>query len=155
MIGANNDGVASAAETTGALPLRKVIPLGRKANIPPPGINTGRFLDVTVFPEDKDANGKARLRMQLDVELEALNAAGKPFTVSKVYNLAARGIAVLSEDLKDWAGVDVVPEGGGEFDASVFLGKSVRVELNNSKQGKKFVTSITKFLPVEAALQPA
>ena len=146
-----NNGAPPAAETTGALPLRKLIPLGRKANIPPTGINTGRFLDVDVPTKDTVVNGKPQRMMRLDVELQALNADGKPFVVSKRYNLAARGVAILSDDLRDWAGQDIVPD-GEELDASVFLHLPVRVEITNSKQGKKYTTSITSFLPPQADL---
>jgi hypothetical protein len=128
----------------------KIISIREKLNIPPAGNNTGRFVDLSVLPEDRDQAGKARRFLRLDIQLKALDRSGQPFVVSKFYNLLGRGLEILNDDLRDWCGNDLIPEHANELDTSTFAGQPVVVELTNRKQGKKWQTTIESFHPVTA-----
>jgi hypothetical protein len=127
----------------------KVISIRPPLNIPPTGLNKGIFLDINVLPEDLGPDGKKRQLLKLDVELEALDSHGNPFVVSKHYNLLARGLKTLNQDLRDWCGQDLIAGYDEKFEAGVFLGQPVQVTIHNRRQGKLWFTTITDFHPVE------
>lgn len=142
--------IAPAANATTAT--GRIIPIRKKLNIPPEGPNNGKFIDLNLLPEDQDQAGKPRQLLRLDVQLEALDLKGKPFVVSKFYNLLGRGLEILNDDLHDWCGLDLVPEQGEEFDTSAIVGQPVTVELTNRRQGKQWHTTINAFHPVPSSV---
>jgi len=137
---------------------RRMIPLGPKTNLPKAGKHQGRFADyqLTEVVDGDDTYSE----MELSVELDARDKAGKPFTVTKHYTLRGRGTANLRNDLKDWAGQDIVPTDVSEFDSAVFLGRKVTVGIETTVSGKKGQTVIKSFGPareeaqVEAQVEP-
>lgn len=133
--------------------ISKRILIRKPQNIPPMGVNSGIFLDVNVLPEDLGPDQKRRQLLKLDVQLQALDVHGKPFVVSKFYNLLARGLKVLNQDLRDWCGQDLIACYDEELVADHFLGQPVRVSVHNRQQGKQWFTTITGFHPVEAAVE--
>lgn len=156
----NNDSFSSTQpQTSTATPAKtgvsKVIAIRKPLNLPPVGVNNGLFLDVNVLPEDLGPDGKKRQLLRLDVQLDALDIHDKPFVVFKHYNLLARGLKVLNQDLRDWCGEDLIAEYDEQFEAGVFLGQPVRVTIHNRQQGKQWITSITGFHPVEVEVQTA
>jgi hypothetical protein len=144
----------SLTETPAKTGTTKVIPIRKPLNLPPVGINNGIFIDVNVLPEDLGPDKKPRQLLKLDVQLEALDVHGKPFVVSKLYNLLARGLKVLNQDLRDWCGQDLIAGYDEQFDAGVFLGQPVQVTINNRAQGKLWFTTISSFHPAAEDSQP-
>ena len=139
----------SPVETSPKAGVSKVITIRKSLNLPPVGMNNGIFLDINVLPEDIGPDGKKRQLLKLEVQLEALDIHDKPFVVSKCYNLYARGLKTLNQDLRDWCGQDLIAGYDEKFDAGVFLGLPVRVTIHNRQQGRLWITSITGFHPVE------
>lgn len=143
----------SPTETPAKTGVSKVITIRKQLDLPPVGVNNGIFLDINVLPEDSGPDGKKRQLLKLDVQLDARDIDGKPFVVSKHYNLLARGLRTLNQDLHDWCGQDLIPEFDPSFEAGVFLGQAVRVTIHRRQQGKMWFTTITDFHPVEAENQ--
>ena len=140
-------------ETQAKAGVSKVINIRKPLNLPPVGVNSGIFLDANVLPEDLGPDKKKRQLLRLDVQLDARDIDGNPFVVSKHYNVLARGLRTLNQDLRDWCGQDLIPEFDPSFEAGVFLGQAVRVTIHNRQQGKMWFTTITDFHPVEAENQ--
>ena len=153
-----NNSAPAHAQTPNEAPAKtgvsKVITIRKSLNLPPVGVNNGIFLDINVLPEDSGPGGKKRQLLKLDVQLEALDIHDKPFVVSKCYNLYARGLKTLNQDLRDWCGQDLIAGYDEKFDAGVFLGLPVRVTIHKRQQGKQWITSIIGFHPVEVENPP-
>lgn len=141
-------------ETPAKTGTTKYIPIRKPLNIPPVGTNSGIFLDINILPEDIGPDKKTRQLLKLDVRLDALDVHGKPFVVSKHYNLLARGLKTLNQDLRDWCGQDLIAGYDENLNVGVFLGQPVQVTIHNRQQGKQWFTTITGFHPVEAETQP-
>jgi len=132
----------------------KMLNIRKPLNLPPAGVNRGVFFDVNILPEDLGPDKKPRELLKLDVSLEALDANGKSFVVSKYYNLRARGLRTLNEDLRDWCGEYLVPECEATWEAGVFLGRPLVVTIQNRKQGSLWITSIVSLHPADALGKP-
>jgi hypothetical protein len=142
-----NNSTSIVSETCSNKHLGKIIPIRKKLNIPPDGLNNGRFLDIELLPEDQDQAGKARQLIRLDVELQARDLSGQPFVLSKFYNLLGRGLEIMNEHLKDWSGLDLITKTDDELDTSSFAGQPVTVTVKNRRQGKQWQTAIESFHP--------
>lgn len=126
-----------------------ILKLKSMPDVPERRVHTARFVGAeSVNRNDK---GEACNHLVVTVELlDANDSAGKPFRVSKIYNLDGRGVNAFSEDYTSWSGITLTPEQLDKFDTDdLLLFKDADVEIGYRKEGKDLVPVISKFLPFE------
>lgn len=117
-------------------------------------VETLKFGSLT----EKESKHKVRLIWELDtIEPES----GKPFTVSKAYNLSLHEKATLRKDLKSWRGRDMTPaeldaKSKGRFDVESVIGANAQILVahNESRDGSRTYANVESLMPISAKTTP-
>jgi hypothetical protein len=124
-----------------------MLQLRKMPAIAPQGQNNGVFSNISVV-EGQDTAGKACQTLKVEVQLDAKNSDGVPYTVAKQYNLNKRGVTLFEKDFAAWSNRELTDEELDQFDAeNLMKNKPVQVEVKHRKEGKKMISVIGSFLP--------
>jgi hypothetical protein len=115
--------------------------------MPPPGEQTGVFTKVSI-QTGKDDVGIEIKKLNLDIELDAVDSAGKKFPLQKTYRVdLKRGVTAFRNDFLAWSGRKLTDYELSKFDAEKLMkGKPVRLVVRHRKEDKKSVAVVDKFL---------
>ena len=118
-------------------------------SVAPAGPQKGRFIGATESVETNTKGGTYR-KLTVSVQLEALDREGKPFVVTREYNLDGHGPSDFERDFSDSFGRALTPEEVEAFEPDILLkGKPVIVQIVRRPAGKKFIAEIEKFMQAE------
>ena len=119
--------------------------LRRMPTVAPRGEQRGEFISVVCGDEETVKGGKTRQLVTVSVQLEATDKNKNPFVVTKVYNIAGRGVTAFADDYKSWSGEELTREQMDPFEPSIMVGKPVVVQIDHRKEGQELVPVIEKF----------
>lgn len=112
-------------------------------------VETLKFGSLT----EKESKHKVRLIWEIDTDEEP----GKPFTVSKAYNLSLHEKATLRKDLKSWRGQDFTQTELKGFDLEKLIGRNAQLLVAHN-QGKtnpdKTYANVESIMPISAKTTP-
>ena len=93
-----------------------------------------------------NAKGVEYNDITVNVQLEAKDASGQPYQVSKTYHLAGRGFSAFCEDFESWSGRALTQDEIEGFDPDVLIkGQKVVVEIAHRENGKVVIPVIKGF----------
>jgi len=118
--------------------------------VAPVGNNAGRFIRPEMFERKIDETEKRRI-LKVSVQLDAQDDDGKPFVLSREYNLSGHGLTAFKEDIKAWRGTALTRDERRDFNASrLVINKPVVVVVAHREIGNKTVAYIKSFQPAAA-----
>jgi len=122
----------------------------RNPNIPDYGRYLARFVGADIATQTP--TGEPCNCLVVTVELIGTkDRSGKPFRVSKAYNLDARGPDSFSRDYVSWSDEELSHDQLENFDTdALLLNKELTVEISHRKEGVYTVPIIVSFEPARA-----
>lgn len=113
----------------------------------PPGEQMGVFAKVSI-KTGKDEVGVEIKNLNLDIDLDAVDSAGKKFPLRKTYRAdLKRGVTAFRNDFEAWSGRKLTDYELSKFEADKLMeGKPVKLVVRHRKEGKKTVAVVDKFL---------
>ena len=119
-------------------------------SIAPLGENSGRFIRPEMF-ERRINDTEKRTILKVSVQLDVQDDDGKPFVLSREYNLSGHGLTAFKEDIKAWRGTPLSREELKEFNATrILINKPVVVVVAHREVGKKSLAYIELLRPIQA-----
>jgi len=113
----------------------------------PPGEQMGVFTKVSIETK-KDEIGVEIKNLNLDIDLDAVDSAGKKFPLRKTYRVdLKRGVTAFRNDFEAWSGRKLTDYELAKFEADKLMaGKPVKLVVRHRKEGKKTVAVVDRFL---------